>query len=333
MTAVLITGGAGFIGSHLADRLLAEGRRVIVLDDLTSGSLQNLPRSHPRLTVICDRVQNVQQHRERLASVQLVYHLAACISGHDSMTQADDYVDTNIRGTLRLLELCAGLDRPRVVFASSSTVYGDGSAPGVVRHEEEVPQPLTVYAATKIAGEHLLRSYAGLYGYSYTALRLFNVYGPRQNPEHPYANVTCKWAHAAAKRLPIRVFGDGSQTRDFVYIDDVVEAFLLARTTPSASVFNVGTGVNQSIAGLMRMLETIAARPFEVERLPAWINDIHDIRADCSRLRDATGFAPATSLEQGLRQTYAWFLRSARDRASIVSIATSRHSGSARSSS
>jgi UDP-glucose 4-epimerase len=306
MTTALITGGAGFIGSHLADRLLSEGYRVVVLDDLSTGRLANLA-DHPRLTVIRDDVANVQKHRSALTDVTLIYHLAARISGHDSMVQPDEYMQTNLNGTLRVLELCAQLDRPRVVFASSSTVYGDGASSGA-RHELEVPQPLTVYAMTKIAGEQLVRAYAGVHHYSHVSLRLFNVYGPRQNPDHPYANVTCKWAYAAAKKLPIKLFGDGLQTRDFVFIDDVVQAFLQARSAPPSSLFNVGTGTNHSIVRLMQLLEAIAARSFEVERLPPWNNDIRDIRADCSKLREATGFAPLTSIEDGLRKTYEWFL-------------------------
>lgn len=305
MERVLVTGGAGFIGSHLVDRLVLAGHSVVVLDDLSSGNLMNLQNHGERITFIKDRIENIEQHRDALSGVDTVFHLAALISGYDSLSEPEAYWETNNNGLLRMLALFKGR-KVRIVFASSSTVYGNLGTDTPLC-ESSPPRPLTAYALTKLAGEHTLRMYAPLYDYSYVSLRLFNVYGPRQNPDHPYANVTCKFARAAAQSLPIKLYGDGQQTRDFVFVDDVVEAFLSVAQSSNEEVYNIGTGADTSIASLIELVGSIAGRCLDIERCPSWPNDIRCIRANTERYQREFGPKAMTGLEQGLSQTVAFF--------------------------
>ena len=305
MARILVTGGAGFIGAHLVARLVARGDEVVVLDDLSLGRADKLAPFGDRVTLVHGRVQDALHHRDAMAGVERIVHLAALISGYDSLTDADAYLDANVTGTLRVMELSRALGGARILFASSSTVYGN--RPDPVRRETDLPAPMTVYAASKLLGEHLLAMYAPLYGFRYTALRLFNVYGPGQNPHHPYANVTCKFARAAARGEAVPLYGDGDQTRDFVYIDDVIAAFLAVEHDSAAPVYNVGTGSDAPIRALIDHASAAAGQPLRVEHRPPWPNDIRKIQSDCDLLRGETGWAPQVSLADGIARTVAWF--------------------------
>jgi UDP-glucose 4-epimerase len=231
-------------------------------------------------------------------------HLGALISGHDSLKAPRDYFDANVGGLLTLVETLASVGARHVVFASSATIYGDGEAP---KREGDEPQPLTPYAVSKLAGEHLLRMYAPLHSFTHASLRLFNVYGPRQSPNHPYANVTCKFAHAVAERLPVRLYGDGDQARDFVYVDDVVDALVAAMAPTPAPVYNVGTGRATSIRRLIMLLEAVAGVELKIEHYPAWPNDVRATRADASAIARDLGVTARTPLLEGLRRTVDYF--------------------------
>lgn len=305
MTKILVTGGAGFIGSHLIERLVARGDEVVVLDNVSSGRWSNLDAVRDRIEVIEDDVLNLLAHRAALAGVERIYHLAALISGYDSLQEPDAYVRCNVEGVLRVVEACRDLDRPRVIFASSSTVYGSEGA--ALRSERTAPHPITMYALTKLMGEHVLAMYRDLVGFSDVSLRLFNVYGPRQSPEHPYANVTCKFSHAAACGGAVKLYGDGKQTRDFVYVSDVVDALLRLGETGRERIYNVGTGVDVSINKLLSLVQEVAGSNLAVEHLEGWPNDIRAIRADVSRIREELGFEARTSLADGLERTIAYF--------------------------
>jgi UDP-glucose 4-epimerase len=305
LTKVLVTGGAGFIGSHLCDLLVAQGDEVIVLDDLSSGHRGNLRHLDRRVGVIEDSVLRIGDHLEALAGVSLIYHLAALISGHDSLTQADNYLETNVTGLLRVIECARHLVEPRIVYASSSTVYGDSGQP--TRSEATLPAPITPYALSKLAGEHLLAMYAPVADYEYVSLRLFNVYGPRQSPDHPYANVTCKFAFAAVHDLPVDLYGDGQQSRDFIYVSDVVDALRLASGARSGAVYNVGTGSEATILSLLERCEKLSGNTLDVRRRPPWKNDIRRIRADISQIRSELGFEPTVTLDEGLALTMESF--------------------------
>jgi nucleoside-diphosphate-sugar epimerase len=306
MSHVLVTGGAGFIGSHLCARLLDAGHRVTVLDDFSSGSERNLAAVLDRITVLRDDVLHLERHADALADVTAIVHLAARISGYESLWQPDDYIATNITATQRVLAFAGRLASPRIVFASSSTIYGNGTDP--LRSETTPPAPITMYALSKLAGEHMLSMYANLHGYTWNALRLFNVYGPHQSPDHPYANVTCKFAHAAATGGAVKLYGDGEQSRDFVYIDDVVDALLRALTSPQhGGIYNIGTGQTATIRALLDIAGELAGAPLPCERCDPWPNDIRSIRADITLASTALGFTPTVPLSQGLSRTVAWF--------------------------
>lgn len=301
----LVTGGAGFIGSHLTDALLANGHRVVALDNFVSGKRENITQVRGDLTVIEGDVRLIGGFADEIREVDAILHLAALISGYDSLETPEDYVDVNLGGLLRVIEFASERRVPRIVFASSSTVYGNQGASAL--NETTPPDPLTVYALTKLAGEHLLKLYGAMRGFSHCSLRLFNVYGPRQAPDHPYANVTCKFSHATANGLPVTLFGDGEQSRDFVYVDDVVRAFLAVLDGSREAIYNVGTGQGARINDLIAALGAISGRPLEVERHPPWPNDIRSIRADTARFTGEFGFHPEVALSDGLARTVDFF--------------------------
>lgn len=304
MARYLITGGAGFIGSHLCDALAGQGHDLVVLDDLTSGNRANIAQLDGRIRLIEGDVVS-----GGLGGIDgpfdAVVHLAALISGYDSLHDPDAYVRANIDGLLRVIDFVAANTVPRIVFASSSTVYGNKDAPAL--SEREVPAPISVYAATKLAGEHLLAMYGAMHGFTHCSLRFFNVYGPRQAVDHPYANVTCKFSHAAATGAGIRLYGTGEQSRDFVYVDDVVRSLLLVLERSPSAVYNIGTGAQTSINRLISALEAISGTPFAVERLGEWPNDIRRISADLTRATDELGYRPGVSIDEGLARTVAFF--------------------------
>lgn len=311
MAKVLVTGGAGFIGSHLCDRLVERGDEVVVLDDFSLGREENLAQVAGKVRVLRGSVLDIERHASALEGVTLIYHLAALISSHDSLKTPDEYTNVNIGGLLRLLDVARTLSpRPRIVFASSSTVYGIRSE--ATCRETDTPAPANVYALTKLAGEHLLSMYQERDGYEYCCLRLFNVYGPRQNPHHPYANVTCKFAHAAASDRRVKLYGTGENTRDFVFVDDVVAAFLRAGEVTPSRLYNVGTAKDASIRSLLSTVEQVSGVKLEVEQLPAWSNDIKAIRADVSRAANELSLEAKVGLAQGLARTVEYFRKNPR---------------------
>jgi UDP-glucose 4-epimerase len=300
-----VTGGAGFIGSHLVDALVAAGHDVVVLDNFASGKQANLAGPSAEVAVIEGEVRSMIDHAPEIGEVDAIVHLAALISGYDSLSAPDDYVDVNVRGLLRVIDFAAARKVPRIVFASSSTVYGNQES--IALTETTPPHPLTVYALTKLTGERLLDLYGRLHGFSHCSLRLFNVYGPRQAPDHPYANVTCKFSHAAANGLAVDLYGDGEQSRDFVYVADVVRAFMAVLERSAHAIYNVGTGETARINDLITALGDIGGRPLEVRRQAPWPNDIRSIKADTGRFAAEFGFRPQVPLSEGLARTVGFF--------------------------
>jgi UDP-glucose 4-epimerase len=308
---VLVTGGAGFIGSHLCGRLVQRGDDVVIVDDFSSGRREAIAALDGRAQIIDDSVLNLDEHRDALAGVTKIFHLAALISGQESLIDPEPYLDVNVSGVLRVIELARELPRARVVFASSSGVYGN--QPDSTWDENAPPHPLTVYALTKHAGEQALAMYGALHGFEHVSLRLFNVYGPGQSPDHPYANVACKFAEAVVSGQPTPLYGDGSQSRDFVYVDDVVDALLLVEDASRHPIYNVAYGADTSLNELRREIERVGGRPLTIEQCNAWPNDIQRIRGDISRLTDEFGFRPKVSLAEGLARTVSHFESSATD--------------------
>ncbi len=304
MAVALVTGGAGFIGSHLVRGLLRRGHEVRVLDDLSSGARSNLQGLQVELIVGDVRDQAVVQRA--VQGADWVFHLAALVSVPGSMDDPVGCYEINLTGSLNVLWAAHQAGVRRVVLASSAAVYGEAQGPV----KEDAPKaPLSPYAASKLAMEAAGRLFTTAYDLPTVALRFFNVYGPLQPPDSPYAAAIPIFTQALLEgRTPV-IFGDGLQTRDFVYVEDVVQANLLAAEREAAvgRVFNIGGGSSVSILGLIEVMrELIPGSPAPVHGPPR-PGDIRSSQADISGAREALGYRPETALEAGLQKTVEWF--------------------------
>lgn len=301
---VLVTGGAGFIGSHTVDRLLSEGFRVIVLDNLRSGRLENI-REHAgeeNFQFIHGDIRDARLVRELISNVDYVVHLAALVSVPESVQNPTLTMDINVNGTLNLLRACVDLGVKRFVYGSSSAVYGD---PEKLPIGEDCPtKPKSPYGFSKLAAENHVRRYFEDFGLETVCLRYFNVYGPRQ-AHSEYSGVITQFLSRIEQSLPLIIFGDGEQTRDFVYVQDVVEANLHALKCAKAAgeVFNIGTGVATSINQLANtLLKVTNQKSLKIVHRQARSGDITHSVADISKARERLGYSPKVSLENGLRK-------------------------------
>ena len=314
MGAVLVTGAAGFIGSHLCNRLLDDGERVIGVDcftDFYDPSLKRrnlsglLGRSGFELREIDLREAPLEPI---LDSVDAVFHQAAQAGVRSSWgMRFGEYSTINIEATQRLLEACRGRvpGLRRFVYASSSSIYGD--APRYPTSEEDPTLPISPYGVTKLAGELLVRLYARSYGLPAVSLRYFTVYGPRQRPDMGFH----RFLRAISLGEAITVYGDGEQTRDFTYVSDAVEANLLAfrAATEPGATFNIGGGSRTSVREILALMERITGKEARVVRAPSVPGDVRHTGADTSRARSVLGYRPRVGLEDGLRQMAAWMTR------------------------
>ena len=315
MARALVTGCAGFIGSHLAEALLADGHEVLGIDCFNDNyplvhKQANLAaaRDHDRFAFVSADLVTVDAER-LLDGVDVVFHLAAEPGVRSSWGQRfDRYLRNNVRATQRLLEASAAMPERRIVYASSSSVYGESER--LPTPEDAAPQPLSPYGVTKLAAEQLCRLYHANHGVDAIALRFFSVYGPRQRPDMAFR----RFCEAAVARAPIDVFGDGRQTRDFTFVGDVVAATLAAATAAGVSgeAYNIGGGSRVSLASTLELLAAIAERPLDVCHHERESGDVQDTGADITRAREALGFAPATDLPAGLRAEFEWVLERAR---------------------
>lgn len=301
---VLVSGGAGFIGSHTVDRFLAEGFEVVVLDSLRSGSLENVV-SHVGengFSFVLGDVRDVELVRRVVRDGDCVVHLAALVSVPESTRDPALAYDINVNGTLNLLRACVDSGVRRFVYASSCAVYGDVERLPI--KEDSPTKPQSPYGASKLEAENLVRKYYADFGLETVCLRYFNVYGPRQTYSD-YSGVITQFLNRLDKGLPLVIFGDGEQTRDFVYVEDVVKANLLALETRGVAgeVFNIGTGVATSINRLAEaILEVAGKRRVEIVHYEAREGDIRHSVADISKAREKLGYNPKFSLENGLRK-------------------------------
>jgi UDP-glucuronate 4-epimerase len=320
----LVTGCAGFIGSQVAEALLARGHEVIGIDCFTD----NYPREHKRVNLAAAREHDrftfvdgdlVTTELERLLDgCDVVYHLAAEPGVRSSWGRRfDRYLRNNIRATQRLLEASAAAPERRIVYASSSSVYGQSEA--LPTPEDATPQPLSPYGVTKLAAEQLCRLYHAEQGIDAVALRFFSVYGPRQRPDMAFR----RFCEAAAARAPIEIYGDGRQTRDFTFVGDVVTAVLAAGSASvvGGEAYNIGGGSRVSLAATLELLAAIAGRPLDVRHHERESGDVQDTGADIERARDALGFEPATELREGLRAEFEWVVEHTRVRRGAVASA------------
>jgi nucleoside-diphosphate-sugar epimerase len=304
---VLITGGAGFIGSHLAETLGILGSDVTVIDDLSGGSADNLA-GFTNVRFIEGSILDQALLKKCMAGCRYVFHQAALGSVPRSVEQPRLYSDVNITGTLNVLEAARDAKVSRIMFAASSSAYGENPVPWI---ETLPPLPKSPYAATKLADEGLLRAYSASYGLDTAALRYFNIFGPRQSPNNAYAAVIAAFAKALlAGKRPI-IYGDGEQSRDFTYIDNVVHANLLAagRAEPiGGEVINVGCGARISVNELALEMARLIGRPdLTPIHEPERIGDIKHSFADLQRVTKLLGYHPITSFDQGLEKTVEWY--------------------------
>jgi len=297
-TLDVVTGGAGFIGSHLAETLLNRGRRIRVVDNLATGRRAILPGG---VELIEGDVNEVAGDAFRGAAT--VYHLAALPSVPRSVKQPLESHHATARGTLSALDAAERAGVKRFVFASSSSVYGD--TPTLPKHERMPPQPLSPYAAAKLAGEYYAASWAERGALETVSLRFFNVYGPRQDPDSPYAAVIPIFLRKLREGKRMTVFGDGSQTRDFTFVADVVEGLIRAGSVPGVSgrVYNLAGGRPVSVLDMGKTLARLCGKAADFEFLPSRPGDIRDSFADVDAARRDLGFMASIPLEEGLRRT------------------------------
>jgi UDP-glucose 4-epimerase len=314
MGVYLVTGGAGFIGSHLVHALVERGDRVRVLDDFSSGRLENLAGLDVGETgARCDvelvrgSITNPLHCRRACAGVEGIFHEAAQVSVPRSIEAPIDSYEINVMGTLRLLEAARTSGAARVVSASSSAVYGN--TPTLPKVESMPPDPLSPYASGKLAGEALLRVYGEAYGLRTISLRYFNVFGPRQLDDSPYTGVIALFARALLDGRAPTIFGDGEQTRGFTYVENVVQANLQAMqsTAPPGTVINVGSGTRASINDLYRDVKAMIGSKIDARHAPARAGDVRDSLASIERARELLGYRPNVSWREGLERTVAWY--------------------------
>ena len=303
---LLITGGAGFIGSHLADALLAQGVRVRILDNLSTGRRSHLQLHHPRLELIEADVADSAAVAAAVAGCRAVAHLAAVASVQASV---EDPVATHRSNFIGTLNVCEGMRLhgvKRVLFASSAAVYGNNGE-GVAIDEETRLAPLTPYAADKLASEHYLDFYRRQHGLEPAVFRFFNIFGPRQDPSSPYSGVISIFTERAQAGLPITVFGDGEQTRDFVFVADLVAVLVQALLDPQVEVgaVNVGLGRSTSLLQLLAAIDGLLDGLPTVTHAAARSGDIKHSRADNRRLLERFQLPEPTTLAAGLRQLLA----------------------------
>ena len=307
----LVTGGAGFIGGHLVAGLVGEGWRVRVLDDFSSGREENLADVIDVVEVLRGDVRDETALARAAAGVEVIFHQAAVASVPRSVAEPLRTNAINLDATLQVLETARRSGVRRVVYAASSAAYGNSEE--LPKRESMTPEPLSPYALQKLAGEYYCHLYASLYGLQTVALRYFNVFGPRQDPKSEYAAVIPRFICAALAGEGATIFGDGEQTRDFVYVQDAVRANLLAADAPRASgaVINIATGRRISLNELWRAIREITGVAAEARHAPARAGDVRDSVADLSRARDLLGFEPGVPLREGLSRTAASFAQKA----------------------
>jgi UDP-N-acetylglucosamine 4-epimerase len=304
---VLVTGGAGFIGSHLVAALLAQGARVRVLDDLSSGRPENLPAGKVELTE--GDIHDLETCRAACAGVTYVFHQAALGSVPRSLADPATTVAVNVGGTANVLTAAREAGVRRVVYASSSSVYGDAVA--TVKEEGEEGRPLSPYAASKVMAEELAAVFARCYGQELIGLRYFNVYGPRQMPDGPYAAVVPRFFRAClADEAPV-IYGDGRQSRDFTFVSDAVQANLLAAGAPPEALgraYNVARGERTTVAELAELVRQVAGSGRPPRHEPPRPGDVLGSQADPGQAAHFLGFRAAVPLREGLERTAAYFL-------------------------
>ena len=307
MTRSLVTGGAGFIGSHLVEALVARGGEVVVLDDLSTGKRANLAAVSGRIEFHDGSVSDPAAAARACAGVDVVYHQAALASVPRSVEAPLESHAACATGTLVMLDAARRAGARRFVYAASSSCYGD--QPTASKRESDLPGPLSPYAAAKLAGEMYCLAFHRSYGLETVALRYFNVFGPRQDPQGAYAAVIPRFIAALLAGETLTLYGDGGQSRDFTYVANVVRGNLLAAESSRAAgrVFNMASGRSYSLLDLIGALERLTGRSAEVRREPPRVGDVRDSLADITLARELLGYEPSVDFAEGLRRSLAWY--------------------------
>jgi nucleoside-diphosphate-sugar epimerase len=306
MAHYLVTGGAGFIGSHLTEELVRRGHRVRVADNLSSGKRSNLV--HVRgVELLEGDLADLSFARHAVDECELVLHQAAIPSVPRSVKDPVTSNRANIDGTLNVLIAARDAGVKRVVFAGSSSAYGD--TPTLPKHEEMPTRPLSPYALQKVVGEQYLQMFTRLYGLETVTIRYFNVFGPRQDPSSPYSGVISVFATALLENRSPKIFGDGEQTRDFTYVANVVDGVLRASDAPGVSgeVINVATGGRISLNQLFSAMRQLAGADVQPTYEQLRPGDVRDSQADISKAQRLLGYQPSVSFEEGLKRTFEWY--------------------------
>jgi UDP-glucose 4-epimerase len=303
----LVTGGAGFIGSHLVERLAADGRRVRVLDDFSTGLRDNLAGVVPAPEIVEGSVADADTVGRATDGVGVVFHLAALASVQRSVEEPAATHRVCATGTLNVLDAARRGGVRRVVYAASSSAYGVPQ--GEVQTEDDPVRPLSPYAAAKLAGELYAKSFAASFGLEAVSLRFFNIFGPRQRADSPYSGVIALFTAALGAGRAPTIYGDGLQSRDFTYVSDVVQALVKAAHAPGVSgqVYNVGTGRSVTVLDLVAALNRLLGTDSAPRHAPARAGDVRHSRADISRARLDLGYEPAVAFEDGLAETLRWY--------------------------
>lgn len=302
---IMITGGAGFIGSHLA-RELATENKVTIVDDLSTGKMSNIYDlvNQKRVNFIQGSILDIQMLRECFSGAEFVFHLAAMTSVPQSVSDPVSSGKVNISGTLNVLQAAKESGARHVVFASSCAVYGD--SPEQPKTEVMPPQPESPYAVTKLVGEHYCRIFTRLYGMPATCLRYFNVYGPGQDPASQYAAVIPKFIRLMIDGQSPTIYGDGEQTRDFVFVKDIARANMLAAESGATGVFNIGSGTSSTIRHVALQISAALGKQIPISYVDPRPGEIRTSLADISKARDI-GYSPKYQLEEGLKETIESF--------------------------
>jgi UDP-glucose 4-epimerase len=304
---VLVTGGAGFIGSHIVDRLVELGAEVTVLDNLVTGKLENIKHNLDKIKFIEKSLTDDSALEEALEGVDLVCHQAAMLKVPESIDKPFDYHQVNTTGTLKLFLKAKEKGIKKIVFASSSAVYGEGvNFPG---KETDLPQPISPYAVTKLVNEYYGSVFSSLYGLSIVGLRYFNIFGPRQSLESKYAVVIPKFIISILEDDNFPIYGDGKQERDFIYVSNVVDANILALTKDNigGKIFNIAGGRPYSINSLCDILNKVTEKEIEPKYLKPRPGDIKKSYADIKKAKEGLDWQPKISFEEGLGKTIEYF--------------------------
>lgn len=307
MANYLVTGGAGFIGSHIVERLVADGQRVRVLDDFSSGKRENLAPFASQIEIMEGDLRRPEDCRRACDGIEVVYHEGAVPSVPKSVADPATSHQANVDGTFNLLMAARDAGCRRVIYAASSSAYGD--QPELPKRETACPAPLSPYAVNKLVGEHYLRTFFLCYGLETISLRYFNVFGPRQDPKSQYAAAIPAFVSAILKNEPPTIFGDGEQTRDFTYIDNVVHANILAAQAPrtEGQVVNVACGESVTINQIIRIINEQLGKQVKPKHVPERAGDVKHSLAAIDLARQVIGYEPIVSFAEGLRRAIEWY--------------------------